>query len=255
MDLGLLTPMTVSLLLHFVRVGAFFAVVPIFGRNTDSTVLRLVLAISLAAMLWWIGDMTVTPPANMLALGVMALRESLIGFALGFAFAAMMAMLTMAGEVVSMEMGFSMAQAINPETGANSSVVSQLFTVFGTLMIFELDLHHDVLLTVRQTFVACPVGEPFAFEPLWQGVQTLVSGSIHLALKFSMPVIGIMLLVSSGTVLIGRAVPSINMMEFAFGLRILMALGILAVYLVEGMPFIVASFEGMIDFTMETFGG
>ena len=255
MDLAAVTPFAISFLLHFVRVAAFFAVVPIFGRNGDSRILRLVLAVALGAMLWWVGDMRVDPPESMLALGVMAIRESVIGFALGFSFAVIYAMLTMAGEVLSMEMGFSMARTINPDTGTNATVISQLLQVIGALVVFQLDLHHDALLIARQTFEAVPVGQPFDYIPIWEGLRELLSASIRLGMQFTMPIIGIMLLLSSGTVLIGRAVPSINMMEFAFGLRILMALGVLGFYLVEGMPFIVASFEGLFARTSEIFGG
>ncbi|MCR9247959.1 MAG: flagellar biosynthetic protein FliR [bacterium] len=255
MELGTIAPFAVSLLLHFSRVGAFFAVVPIFGRNKDSRILRLVLAIALGTMLWWVGDMYVDPPQTAFELGVMAIREAVIGFALGFCFATIYAMLTIAGEVISMEMGFSMARTINPDTGTNATVISQLLQVLGALAVFMLDLHHEALVIAKQTFDGLPVGKPFDYLPIWAGIQEILSSVIQLALRLAMPIIGIMLLVSSGTVLIGRAVPSINMMEFAFGLRILMALGMLGFFIVEGMPFVVASFETLFSRVAVTFGG
>ncbi|MCA8951821.1 MAG: flagellar biosynthetic protein FliR [Planctomycetes bacterium] len=245
----------ISLLLHFVRVGAFFAVVPIFGRNQDSRFLRLVLAIALGAMLWWVGDMRVDVPPNALAIGVVATREAVIGLALGLCFAAIYGMLTTAGEVVSLEMGFSMAQTINPDTGTSAAVISQLFQVIGALMVFALDLHHEALVIARDTFATLPVGQPFDVGPIWVGLQEIVSAAVQLALRLAMPIIGIMMLLSSGTVLIGRAVPSINMMEFAFGLRILVALGVMGFFIVESLPFVIAAYEDLFARTAATFGG
>ncbi|MCA8974689.1 MAG: flagellar biosynthetic protein FliR [Planctomycetes bacterium] len=255
MQFGLLFPFAVSLLLHVVRVGAFFAVVPIFGRQRDSMSLRVVLALSFGAIFWWVGDQSVAVPSNLLELAVMAIRESIIGFALGYCIATILAMMVIAGEVISTEMGFSMARSINPESGHSATVISQLLQVLGMLLVFSLDLHHEALRIVHQTFAACPVGEPFAIESIWAGIQDLVASTIHLGLQLAMPIIGLMLLLSTGTVLIGRAVPSINMMEFAFGLRVLLALGVIGFYIVESMPFIVASFQGMFERTWGIFEG
>jgi flagellar biosynthesis protein FliR len=76
MDLRLLQDYAAALFLHVVRAGAFFAVVPLFGRQSDSfAFLRLVLAIALGAVFWWVGDQSVDGPDHLLALGVMATRE------------------------------------------------------------------------------------------------------------------------------------------------------------------------------------
>lgn len=255
MELSLIQDYVTALMLHFVRVGAFVAVLPLFGRQRDSLVFRLAISTALAAIFWWVGDQRVDAPVHLLELGVMGAREALIGFALGFVLSTMTTMLVSAGEFISSEMGFSLARTINPESGVNGTVISQLLQVVGFLLILSLDLHHEALRVMEQTFRACPVGEPFDFLPIWLGVVELVGGSVHLALKYSFPVMGTMMLVSAGLVLLGRAVPAINLMEFAFALRILIALSGLALFLVEGAPFLVQTFTGILDRAAEMFGG
>ncbi|HEB54615.1 MAG TPA: type III secretion protein, partial [bacterium] len=225
-----------SLLLHIVRVGAFVAVLPLFGRQTDSRMLRLVLSTALGVIFWWVGDQRIDTPTMLLELGVMAVREAVIGLALGFALSTMTSMLVSAGEFISSEMGFSLARTINPETGVNGTVVSQLLQVLGFLLILQLNLHHEALRVMEQTFVACPVGQPFDIAPIWDGILALVAGSVEIALQYSFPILGTMMLISVGLVLLGRAVPAINLMEFAFALRIVIALGALALFVVEGAP-------------------
>lgn len=247
MDLLLVEDYATSLFLHVVRVGAFFAVVPIFGRQTDSMMLRLVLAVSLGAVFWWVGDQRVTTPGNLFALGVMGVREGVIGMALGFALSTLTSMLVSAGEVISSEMGFSMARTMNPESGLDATVVSQLLQVFGFLLILQFDLHHEALRIVEQTFHSCRVGEPFDLAPIWAGLNALVSGSVQLAVQYSFPILGVMLLLSVAMVLLGRAVPAINLMEFGFALRVLLALGATAFFLVEGTPFLLHTFRGLLD--------
>jgi flagellar biosynthetic protein FliR len=253
MDLALTHDYTTSLFLHVVRVGAFVAVLPLFGRQRDSIMLRLALSTALGAIFWWVGDQRIATPDSLFTLGVMAIREGVVGFALGFALSTMTSMLVSAGEFISSEMGFSLARAMNPETGVSVTVVSQLLQILGVLMIFQLDLHHEVLRVLEQTFHSCRVGEPFAFEPIWAGVAALVSGSVELALQYSFPVLGIMLLVSVGMVLLGRAVPAINLMDFGFALRVLLAIGALAVFVGESVPFLVRHWTKILERSFEMF--
>jgi len=236
-----------SLFLHIVRVGAFMAVVPLFGRQVDTMFLRLLLAVSLGGVFWWVGDQRVSAPDSLVALTVMAMREGIVGIALGFALSTMTSLLVSAGEVISSEMGFSMARSMNPESGVDATVVSQLLQVFGFLLILQFNLHHEALRVLEQTFRSCHVGEPFDLEPIWEGLKVLVVGSVDLALRYAFPILGLMLLLSVSMVLLGRAVPAINLMEFGFALRVLVAMGATAYFLVEGAPFLVRTFESILD--------
>lgn len=253
MDYLLIQDYATSLLLHVVRIGAFVAVLPLFGKQRDSIMLRLALSTSLGAIYWWIGDQRVETPTHVIELGVMAIREGLIGLSLGFVLATMTTMLVSAGEFISSEMGFSLARTMNPETGVSGTVVSQLLQVMGFLLILSLDLHHDALRILDLTFNSCKVGEPFDYQPIWDGVTALVGGSVKLALQYSFPILGTMLLVSTGLVLLGRAVPAINLMEFAFALRIIIALSGLALFITEGAPFLILTFASILERAAEMF--
>ncbi len=253
MDFSLAQDYATSFFLHVVRAGAFFAVAPLFGRQADSFMLRLILSVALGGVFWWVGDQRVQAADHVLTLGVMGVREAVVGLALGFALSTMTSLLISAGEVVSSEMGFSMARTMNPESGADATVISQLLQVLGFLLILQFDLHHDALRVLEQTFRACPVGETFDIVPIWEGLRQLVAGSVQLALQYVFPVLGVMLLLSVGMVLLGRAVPNINLMEFGFALRVIVALGFLAFFLAEGAPFLIQTFRAILDGTAAMF--
>lgn len=242
----LLPDYATSMFLHLVRAAAFMAAVPIFGRQRDSFFLRLVLATAFGAVFWWVGDQRVPMPHDLLQLGVTATREGLVGLALGFAVSLLTMLLVAAGEVVSTEMGFAMARSMNPESGADATVVSQLFQVFAFLLILHFDLHHEMLRILGDTFRAVPVGGTFDLQPLCQGLLGMVAAMLVMAVQYAFPVLGVMLLVTVGLVLLGRAVPAINLMEFSFAARILLALLASAWFLAEGNPFLLRSFDQLL---------
>ena len=173
MDWNVASEWATSFLLHLVRAGAFFAVVPLFGRQAESVAVRLVLTVALGGIFWWVGDQRVHAADSLLVLGVMSARELLVGIALGFALSTMTSLLVSAGELITSEMGFSMARAIDPESGVDGAVMSQLLQVIGFLMILQFDLHHDALRVLESTFRSCPVGQPLDIEPIWNGIRTL----------------------------------------------------------------------------------
>jgi flagellar biosynthetic protein FliR len=90
---------------------------------------------------------------------------------------------------------------------------------------------------------------------VFAGIAALVSGSIALAVQYAFPVIAVMLLLSVGMVLLGRAVPAINLMEFGFALRVVVALGLMVLFLAEGSPFLVEAFRGILAAAGGLFGG
>jgi len=252
-NLALLEIHATTLLLHLARSGGFLAAVPLFGRQRDTMFLRLILAIALGAIFWYVDPRPVPIPEDVLGLSGLVVREAFVGFALGFALSLMTSALIAAGEILAVEMGFAMARAINPESGMNATVISQLFQVFGFLLILQFDLHHDVLRVLGHTYSACPVGEPLALEPIWDGLRTLVSACIIVAVQYAFPILAIMLLLTVGLVLLGRAVPHINLMEFGFTARVLVALVASSYFLLNGTPFLLRTFRAMIETAGEMF--
>jgi flagellar biosynthetic protein FliR len=254
-DLRALEAHAVALFLHVVRAGGFFAAVPLFGRQRDTAFVRLVLALALGAMSWWTRGAPTTSPHGVLAFGTLAAREAFVGLALGWAVGLMLEMVVGAGEIIGNEMGFSMARAINPESGIDSSVMSQMLQVTAFLLALQFDLHHEALRVLQRTYEACPVGDTVSLLPIQAGLTALVGGSITKALEYALPVLGVMLLLTIGLVLLGRAVPQLNLMDFGFAARVLVALAAAAWFLADGTPFLVSTFRSFLDGAAALFPG
>jgi len=246
-DLRLLEHQAVALFLHVVRAGGFFVAVPLFGRQRDTAFLRLMLSLSMGCVFWWVSRGNVPAPSGVLMFGTFAVREAFVGLVIGFAIGLMLQFLVASGEIIANEMGFAMARSMNPESGIDSSVMSQLFQLIGFLLILHYDLHHDALRVLEETYRACPVGASFDLEPVYNGLRVLITGSIVIALEYAFPILGVMLLLTVGMVLLGRAVPQLNLMEFSFAARVLLALGAATWFLADGTPFLLDSFRFFLD--------
>ena len=70
-----------------------------------------------------------------------------------------------------------------------------------------------------------------------------VARAIDFGLQYAIPIFGVMILLTVTLVVLARAVQNINLMEFSFGLRILLAFVASIYFLVEGAPFLEHVFE------------
>ena len=87
---------------------------------------------------------------NELAIGV------LIGLMLGFIFDAAQ----FAGQILGMQMGFSLVTILDPQTQADSAVLSVFYQTIVLLIFFALDVHHWILRALVASFYYLPAGRP-----------------------------------------------------------------------------------------------
>jgi len=236
-----------SLFLHLVRVAAFFVAQPMFGVTRDSMMLRIVLTLTLGLLFFGANGHPVVPASGLTEFALLAAREAVIGFGFGFAVRLLTTAMAIAGEIISHEMGFGMARIVDPSTGRSSPVISQLFQTVALLLIFELDIHHHVLLSFASIYEFLPVGQGFSIEPVFERMTAMVGATIVFAVRYAIPVIGVMVLLSAVLVMLARAVPNINLLEFAFPVRILLALTASLYFLTSGTPFLEAMFESLLE--------
>lgn len=244
-----------SFVLHVLRASAFVFFLPGLGQGADARWLRMVLGVSLGAIFWWLGTRSLVLTGGLPHLIGLAMGEVLIGSAIGFAVQLVSAILSVAGEIVAQEMGFTMSQVLDPLSGASTQVVSQFLNLFAMLTMFALDLHHDFLRALASAFAAVPVGSAFDLGLVHERLGVLVPYALEAGVRYAMPVLAVMLVATATLTVLSRAVPNINLMEFSFGGRILVALAMGMLLVSEGMEPLLDSFRAIVSGASRLFAG
>lgn len=243
-----------AFLLHVLRTSAFVFLLPGLNQGGDTRWLKMVLGVTFGAIFWWIGERRLVVPGGLVMLVGLGMKEVLIGLAIGFSVQLVTAILTTAGEIVAQEMGFTMAQVNDPITGASTQVVSQFLQLIAMLVMFTLDLHHDFLRALAAAFAAVPVSEGFDIALLHLRLGALVVHALEAGVRFALPVLTVMMALTATLSVLSRAVPNINLLEFSFAIRILIAMGMAFLLLTEGMPALLDSVRGVLDAALVLFG-
>lgn len=147
----------VGFILLFFRFGALFMAVPIFSHNSIPASTKAAMAFFFTIVFYPSMpplDMPITTPSIVLAI----LSELLFGLAIGTILQLAFNVITFAGGQISFMMGFSMASAIDPQSGISMPIISQFLSLMALMILFAVDLHHWMLLFIDGSLQNIPLG-------------------------------------------------------------------------------------------------
>ena len=127
-----------------------------------------------------------------------------------------------------MQIGLSFASLADPQNGAQSPLLSQLYTLLGTLIFLALNGHLLLIQLLVDSFTALPVAPTTGIDRDWLWVlinwgSQMFAGAVLVAL----PAIAALLVVNLAFGVMVRAAPQLNI--FAVGFPITLVLGLLII--------------------------
>jgi flagellar biosynthetic protein FliR len=243
--------------LVLVRTSALVVSAPILGFGTGFGGYKIGLVFGLALVLYAAAGMPVEPELGVFPWGLCALREAVIGLFLGFLLHLVLLAVRVAGEMIGQEMGFMVAAQVDPVTGVQTPLVSTIYEGLFVLCFLALDGHHWVVRALAQSFERAPIGR-LGFGTHASGVVTEMFAQMFQAgVVFAAPVLVFLLITSILIGLLARVVPQLNVMEVGFTLRVLVALGAMALFaplLAPAMERLQRAFVGWLGRGLEALG-
>src|ERR1700730_18394246 len=139
------------------RVSGFVLAAPIASETVIPRLVKVILTVSLAFLMAPLvqvpAELSILSGAGLFA----AVQELLIGVAIGMVVQLAFEALTFAGQSVSLTMGLGFATLVDPQHGANTTVLGQMFMIFGVLTYLAVDGHLMLLGALAQSFQTLPI--------------------------------------------------------------------------------------------------
>ena len=219
-----------------VRVSTLFFLLPLFGgRNIPSlwkAGLSFVIAIVLTPVVPVPANLPVSAPG--IITGILA--EVLMGFILALTIRIFFTASQMGGQFMSFQMGFSMARAVDPQTGTSSTVLTQFLYIFTILIFFAMDGHHMFIRIMAISFSSAPPNG-ITFHPAI-GNELIKSGAsmFFLGIKIAAPVMVALFLSNLCLGIIARTVPQVNILMVGFPINLCIGLTLFCFILMNIYP-------------------
>ncbi|MGC9324891.1 MAG: flagellar biosynthetic protein FliR [Desulfomonilia bacterium] len=233
---------TLTFVFIFLRVGIIFAMVPFFSAEILPRRITAIVAFFLSLVL-----IPVVPPPSIrpeeltvITLLVFLTHEMIIGLCLGLAVNIIFSGVQIAGELAGFQMGFAIANVVDPMTGINAPITSNVFYITAFLLFFSFGGEHMIIKALVESYYVIPLegsfpNQGFLLSSLAYGSQMFIIG-----VKVAAPIIGVLLLINVAFAIIARALPQMNVFLMAFPLTIAVGL-VFTTFVIQLFPMFMSS--------------
>jgi flagellar biosynthetic protein FliR len=209
-----------------VRITGLMLFAPFFGSMSVPPQVKAAFVVAFSILLYPV----LSPRMSTLQLShwpVLVFGELLIGAAIGIATNLVFDAVQMAGEVLSMQMGLSLASLLDPQTQADSTVMAQFHQTIAILIFLRLDVHLWLLHAIGRSFLVLPP-DSMHLSGAFTMTAARAGGKVFaLGLQMAAPVFSATLLTDIVLGLLGKASPQMPLMLLGPPLKTLLGLGLL----------------------------
>ena len=209
-------------LLIFLRITSMLLLFPIFSSAQIPHQVRL----GLAALMSFIIFRVIPAPhltGGAFELIVGASAQVLLGVIVGFVASLVFTGIQFAGELIDLQVGFAIANVLNPQTQQNITIIGEFQLALATLIFLTTNSHYFFIEGVAGSFNLVPL--PYInLDPSVAGNLALFfAQSFLIVFKISAPVVVALFLTNVALALMARVAPQMNV--FVIGLPIQVAVG------------------------------
>ena len=225
------------------RILAVVMTAPVFSNVALTTQIRLILGLAISfALAPALPAMPAIPVDSWQGLLVLV-QQILIGVVIGFTLSIVFAVVDLAGQLIGLQMGLGFASFYDPQSAAQTPVLSEFLGLLATLIFLALNGHLLTLAALAESFRLLPVGGgPFAakgFVAVLSWSATLFSTGMLLAL----PLIAALLVANIALGVLARIAPQLNIFAVGFPVTIVAGFTVLTL----AMPYFGTALERLYD--------
>ncbi len=224
-----------SFMLTLMRASLIIFMFPVFNMEALPAQWKAAFTLVFTFAIWpHVAVIDVGLPPHPFAIALMLLGELVLGIALGLVLRFFFAGIQAGGELIAMQMGFSMINFADPMGGGGQTgVIAYMFNMVAILLFFTFDGHLYMLKAFVDTYKYIPPGDIILDGPILGQVITLSNMLFTFAIKIIAPILVALFLVEVGLAMMSKVSPQMNIMEMGFPLKIL--IGFFFVSLIFGL--------------------
>ncbi|MEB2309461.1 MAG: flagellar biosynthetic protein FliR [Candidatus Brocadiaceae bacterium] len=222
----------------FFRVGGMLLFAPVFGNANVPIQMRIAISLMFTFVLYpLVMKSSFSLPGDILSYVFIVMKEISIGAVIAFAASIIFATFSMAGYLISNQMGLDTAAIVDPssETGEEEQSISVFYNMIALLIFFTINGHHWFVKTAAQSFEMIPIGNFTYTAVTLTKILTIFKTFFVMGIKISAPSLVVLLLTVVVLGLMTKVAQEINVFLIAFPIKILIGF----MMLIVALPFVI----------------
>jgi flagellar biosynthetic protein FliR len=203
------------------RVAGIFSAIPVFGGRTIPLHVKVVVILMITLVCFPV--LRISPPAiptDVFTLALLVMREIMVGITLGFVTRIIFSAVEFSGQIIGMQMGFTISSIIDPSQGTQTQIMSVMQTLLATLLFLSMNIHHMFIRTIVDSFRIIPLGGWHLNAEILSFLIKGTSDIFILGIRLAAPVMVALLLTSVTLGIMARSFPQMNIFMVSMPLNI-----------------------------------
>jgi len=230
--------------LIFIRILAFFITMPLFSYRTIPTIFKIGISFFLALVMYTTVDGQGIDVDSLYIF--LLVKEVIVGLFIGLIAYIILSAVQIAGGFIDFQMGFAVANVIDPQTGAQSPLIGQYFYIIALLFLLSVNGHHLIIDGIFNSYEWIPIDQFISFGGNFsQFILQTFSYMFLIAFQMALPLVGCLFLVDVALGIISRTVPQLNVFVVGLPLKITVSFIVLLFFMSLYMMLTRVLFESM----------
>lgn len=236
-------------LLAFVRLISFFIAAPLFGIRNVPNITKIGLAFILATIVINVKPLEIDQSSGeVIGYALLVIKEFLVGWLIGFGANLAFSIITLAGQLIDYQIGFTMVNVFDPLSQIQLTITGNLYYYLLLLIMLVTNTHYYLIRALVDSFDLVPVGRAIMNPRLYDSVLNFYGDYFVIAIKIAAPMIGVMLVTNVVLGILARTAPQMNMFVVGLPFKLLAGLIILLITITIFPSVSDSIFNRMLDF-------
>ena len=205
--------------LIFARLVGLVMFAPVFNRKEVMSSVKIAFCFWIATLLLFVVPLPIsfatTPLTFMIAIGI----ELCIGMIIGFIADLMIIAIEFGGSLMDTQAGLSVANILDPSSGRQITLLSQLLKWTAFIIFIYIDGHHLLLSAVVKSFELLPPGGSVHITSTSQYLVQIGKDIFDIGVRLAIPVILIVFMVDYAFGILNRVAEQINVFQLGFQVK------------------------------------
>ncbi|MBN1865678.1 flagellar biosynthetic protein FliR [Candidatus Sumerlaeota bacterium] len=212
-------------ILVFMRVLFFVAFLPVFGELFVPVRVRVLLAAAIALVFAPVAAVDVRVfPESLAGMMALMLPEVALGMAFGLIGRLAFAAVQFGGQVIGEQIGFGMANLVDPSQMREVPIVAEMLYVVSLLVFFSSNAHHAFFAALARSFELAPPGFVRWSSDLTLFLSVKTGQMFVIGVQMSLPIVAAIFASNVAMGMVAKGVPQLNVFIESFPVRIILGL-------------------------------
>jgi flagellar biosynthetic protein FliR len=235
-------------LLILVRITGFMFTAPFFSLGNVPGRVKAGLALFMTVILFYSTSYTAPEYSGVIGFSLIITSEALAGAIMGFFANIAYQILAFAGQMIDMDIGFSMVNQFDPVSNIQTTITANLYGYLVLLIMMVTGLHHHFLRAIIDSFRVIELGSVHINSQIYQLMAKFITDYFVIGFRIIIPVFASILVVNTILAILSKIAPQMNM--FVIGMQLKVFVGLLVLALIIELIPSVADFIFKEMFTM-----